>query len=102
MRRCVLGTFLLLAACGSGGPSSPSGATAVDSRAERARIAFTSEGQEALRSYAQLYGDDAVRSCFAAWIDETGTPSLHQPVAKPDANALRQFLCACIGATDCP
>ena len=101
MRRCVLGTFLLLAACGSGGTSSPSGASAVDSRAERARIAFTSEGQEALRSYAQIYGDDAVNSCFAAWIEEAGTPILYEPVARPDAHALRQFLCTCIGATHC-
>lgn len=101
MRRCVLGTFLLLAACGSGGLSSPSGATAVDPGAERARIAFTSDGREALRSYAEIYGDDAVHSCFAAWIDEAGTPSLYEPVAKPDVQALRQFLCTCIGATDC-
>ena len=101
MRRCILGTFLLLAACGGGAVSSPSGATAVDSRAERARIAFTSEGQEALRSYAQLYGDDAVNSCFAAWIEEAGAPTLYEPVVRPDAHALRQFLCNCIGATHC-
>lgn len=111
MRRCILGTFLLLAACGGGVRDSRSGVAAdqraaapgaaVDARVERANFAFAPEGQEALRTYGQLYGEDAVNSCFSAWIDEAGAPGLHEPVAKPDARGLRSFLCACVGATHC-
>jgi len=107
MRRCVLGTFFFLAACGGGVHStSPAVADqhssdAASARAERARIAFTAGGQEALRTYSQLYGDDAVGTCFSAWIDEAATSGLQEPMARPDAHALRRFLCTCVGASDC-
>jgi hypothetical protein len=103
MRRLILGTFLVFAACGGSDLRSPNDLRkSTDARKVDARPApwLDASIRAALSQYEAVFGQDAVDTCFSAWQAQVSA-NQGPPVYKPTADDVREYLCACVGAKTC-
>ncbi len=99
MRRTILFSFFLLAACG-GGARPEAVNQAPDARQEAQAFLLTAGAQEAIGAFARSFDQDAIDTCLSAWLDEASAGGLsNEPIGKPNVAGLRAFLGQCLAAS---
>jgi len=91
MCRWIVGTFVLLAACGGAIPTESGIRKADQLRADPGVAAI-------LARESALFGQDVVDACFDVWVQNTD-PQLDQ-VYKPKLG-LERAICLCAGGSNC-
>lgn len=98
MRRTMLLSFFVLAACGGGVRSTTDSVNpSVDLMAQRQAFLLTADAHAVLAEFAKSYNQDAIDTCSNAWVEIAGGPN--QPTAliyKPDVGGFRTFMSACL------
>jgi len=99
MRRTILFSFFLLAACGGGVSNTDAVKPDADQRHERQVFLLTAGAQAEIGAFARLFDQDAIDTCLSAWLDESSQGGLsNEPIGKPSVAGLRAFLGQCLGS----